>query len=923
MIPRRAILPLILIVLAPTVMLYTLWGNPTSAGEDDVIYYYPLRKLVGQALREGRWPRVNHYEATGMPLMGDPQSAVMYPPTWLFAAGPAKRAYTLTLLLGFSLAGGGAYLYLRRVGLIRPAACFGAVAFMFCGFLVGHRVHWSVLHTGAWLPWGLWCIEGLGRRPGAALAWMVPVAFLTIAAGHWPTLIHVGLIWSAYLVLRARPLGRSIAVAVVALALAAALAGPQLDATRQVLAETTRHRIGYATAGENSFFPASAALALFPMLYGCRTPNFFPTDWWGPWHLCETLGYVGLVTLALAGGVLWKLHRRHPKPGRDEPSESVSPPPAGGMLASPGEGEFAAFRPLVRVWTWIALGAGVWMLGYYLPTYRLVHMLPVLGVVRCPARMVVAVDLALATLAAVGIHLVVMAGPCPSAKALKQDVRRAATRVLPAAMLATLALLAAAGGVSVAFFGGAIQFFDNPRAGYHALESVLPTNPAVWVQFALAAVTWAGVRLWLAAPRRRAYWLVGLVLVDLFFVTRFVDVPAGGSVVPDPDVSPAAEWLRARHKGDGVFYAVWGIGRTYHDRPAELLRPKTAHALGIRTINTYGPFQAPAHAQLLGFRIFGTNDDWAGLIRRNRLLSLYGVRYLLTARDDVRELIESVRAPTTPRRDDGDNLLSDDWWLDLCERVGPTLRLQTPVLWRWSIAKQPVALQPARVYRISLDARGPDEGAANYLRAEIHRHGWTLSWAEAEPLGLTVHAEQIGPQWRHFEWTFRMPEDLSGTFLFRLFTMSERPIEVRRVALRASDWDRPAGCAGRLAPGDRVYDLAAELPARAPGDKPVALYENKLVVPAGRRPSRRVVTPREIEAVRWPRGPQPTSRPVEFLPRVGLGVRAQPTRTLCLSTLPAAGLYLIVTIALAVRRRRAGRQMESELAFPGDGGRIE
>ena len=47
----RKILPPILIVLLPMAMLYTLWLNPTSAGEDDVVYFFPLHKLVGQEIQ--------------------------------------------------------------------------------------------------------------------------------------------------------------------------------------------------------------------------------------------------------------------------------------------------------------------------------------------------------------------------------------------------------------------------------------------------------------------------------------------------------------------------------------------------------------------------------------------------------------------------------------------------------------------------------------------------------------------------------------------------------------------------------------------------------------------------------------------------------------------------------------------------------
>ncbi len=62
---------------------------------------------------------------------------------------------------------------------------------------------------------------------------------------------------------------------------------------------------------------------------------------------------------------------------------------------------------LTRIWTWILIGAGLWALGYYLPTYRLIHMVPILGSVRCPARMLLIIDFALVVLASVGIDALV------------------------------------------------------------------------------------------------------------------------------------------------------------------------------------------------------------------------------------------------------------------------------------------------------------------------------------------------------------------------------------------------------------------------------------------------------------------------------------------------------------------------------------
>jgi len=852
----RAALPIALVLIAPMAMLYPIWSNPLSAGEDDVVYYYPLRKMVGRAIRAGRLPLYNPLEATGTPLMADPQSAVMYPPTWLFAVTDPKLAYSLSIFLAFSLAGGGAYLYLRRLGLMRAAASVGAVAFMFCGFMVGHRVHLAMIHTACYLPWGLWCIEGLRgldgpRRLGCAirvLLWLTPIAYLATTSGHWPMLVYVGMIWAAYFLLRGRPLLPAAAVTLAGLLLAAALAWPQLVMTADLMAAVTRQRIGYATAGENSFFPAAAVLALFPMIMGSRTPNVFPQEWWGPWHLCEMLGYVGLLTLVLAAVGIRRLYGR------------ANSGPTGGRSVR-------ELREVTRKWTWLAIASGLWMLGYYLPTYRLVHMLPVLSVVRCPARMVLALDMALATLAAIAVH-VVAAGDDEHGPAgmMAKSVRRGATIWLPLVMLATWGLLAAAGRLLGRVWPGRIPFLSGGAADIS--NAVRLSSPAVWVPLLLTVATGLAVRFWLCRAARRVAVLTLLLLLDLFVITRFVDVPPAGTVVPDPEISPAAKWLKDR-AADPSTYRVWGLASSYYDRPAELLLPKVCQSLGLATIASYGPFQSPAHSQLLEFRIFGNCRAWRRLVRRNCLLSLYGVRYIVAAEPEFRDVIESVKIPTVPLPADGPNLLAGRWLLTGAEADEGVVRLGSPFLWRRSVASQPVMLQPGGVYRIALDARGPEAGAANFLRAEVVWPCRSGTWMTSDRAGLTVFSEQISPQWRHFEWTFELPADGLPGAGFQVYTTSERPIEVSGISLRASDWPRPVGYAGRLEPGQEVYHRVALLPARRQGDPPVAIYENRLwrAGQAARSvPSGRPVDGDAIERLKWQhdQGGWPAGPPIEL-----------------------------------------------------------
>lgn len=959
------IIPVLLILAAPPVMLWTLWVNPLSAGEDDVEYYYPLRVLVGRELAEGRWPIHNPLEATGMPLLADPQSAVLHPATWLFAAlggteapgaaGPVRGpllAYALSLYIGFWLAGGGTYLYLRRIGLMRPAAAFGAVAFMFCGFLIGHRVHLGMVLAACMLPWGLWCIEGLRRvarrvpsdaasgersdaasheRSRAVLPWLAPTIFLALAAGHWPTFVHMSLIWAAYFLLRARPLGRSLGVCAAAAALALVCAGPQLLATADLMHQATRQRIGFATAGENSFFPGAGVLAMFPFLMGSRTPNVFSQKWWGSWHQCEMLGYVGLATLVLAGAAMWRLYRKTKRTSSPSASagacaktQACSSQHVRSQSSSETQVslETQAYTPLVRTWTWIAIGAGVWMLGYYLPTYRLVHMVPVLGVMRCPARMVLAVDFALAALAAIAIHLVsqgresagvpdASTGTIPSDNfsRLKSSIVRGGMVILPIAMVLTLVVLALA-AVALRALGWWLDYSPFTVGSSEAgLAAASPLNPAVWVPAILWAATAAVLLWWSKAPARRSGLLVALLLADLFILTRYVDVPANVRAV-DMSTPPAAAWLKEHAGASGEEYRVWGLSHLYCHRQRELLLPKLCCVYGISTIASYGPFLSPTDAHLLGFNIAGDNRGWTDLLRRNRLISLYNVRYILAeANTPYVRVLESVRVTAGPAMELGENLVGDDWALHHATREGGEIRLDPPfpltLFFTPAEATTPVALEPNTIYRISLEARGPDGGAGNYLSAEVFHKGAEGLWLQPQGWGLSVPFEQIGADWRRFRWTFQTEGNLPAPWGLQLKTMSERPIEVREISLRKlSAWESPED-AGGLAAGSAVYKKVAELPPVRSGDPPVVIYENLLArdLPIDRGSAYE----KDIEDLRWKAIPPEDWRGSQA-PNVGLRSHlGHPGAIALAATLPGALVYVVAVVVAIFRARRRGR----------------
>ena len=741
---------------------------------------------------------------------------------------------------------------------------------------------------------------------------MTPIAFLAIASGHWPTVIHVTLIWVAYLLLRVRPAGRALAVSASAMGLAALLAGPQLLMTMSLMAKVTRQKIGYAMAGENSFFPADAVLALFPHIMGSRTPNFFPQQWWGAWHLCEMLGYVGLATLALAMVAVLRLWR----PGTTMPPHSMVMANLSTSRDERCDDQAHKLSRIVRVWMWILLGAGLFMLGFYLPTYRLVHMLPGLGVVRAPARMMLAVDLGLATLAAVAVHAV-MTMPRAHARArrLRQSICRALEIALPVLMLATVGLLAVGGWLMMGQFPQFAQKLPILDGGARdVLDAVKPTNPALWTQVLVLAATIVAARYWLSRPRRRWPAMALVLLADLFLVTGFVDVP-GKSVVPvaPQQSSPVANWL-AQNDPDQSGYRVWGLGLfnadgqlSYNRRCDELLLPKTCEAMGVSTIGNYGPFQSALHVQTFGFRIWGANRNWPWLIRRNHLLSLYGVKYIIASEPLQREVIESVQVVDEPAKH-GPNLLAGQWQGG--DGRDGVLSVQASGLWTLPVRlRQPIRIEVGRWYRIALDARAP-AGAGNYLRAEV-----ALATQESQPwddpsnMGLNVEAQQLGSDWRHFEWSFEAPQ-AGGDGWFDISTPSESAIELRSVTLCQSSPDRPINLSRRLSAGENVYELVADLPPRDLSQSNVAIYRNKLWMPL---PVRRFESAQEgsavVEQIKWA-GDELADSPPPWIVDVSLPAAASPMPAFWGATLPGAALYSgIMVIAVLPKRRKCAEAL--------------
>ena len=136
---------------------------------DAAHYYYPLYQRVQQEWDAGRVPLWELEENAGMPLLGNPTAAVLYPPKVIYAVFPYAWGARLYIVAHTALAFAAMLVLMRSwqtswigSGLSALAYAFGApVLFQCCNviFLVG----------AAWLPLGVHAVDRwvrCGRRWG-------------------------------------------------------------------------------------------------------------------------------------------------------------------------------------------------------------------------------------------------------------------------------------------------------------------------------------------------------------------------------------------------------------------------------------------------------------------------------------------------------------------------------------------------------------------------------------------------------------------------------------------------------------------------------------------------------------------------------------------------------------------------------------
>ena len=332
---------------------------------DNVNHNLPLQLEVQRQIAAGEPPLWDPYRWSGFPLLADPLSQTLYPPTRLVFAlrgHDHQRVYDLLYCLHAVLGGFFLYLYAGALGASFAGALLGAIVYAFNPhfmFLGGAFINW--FSTFAWIPLVFYALERLARGApasgtlalgGAAVALQWLAGYPQLSAYTLPFVAAYALARALALPERRRAL---VTAAVLVPLLGTLLAFVQVAPTMELAAATQRATAPGQGYGQTFVHWLGLAAIALP---GVPAPPTIANNAWT---------HLGLLPCLLA---LYALRR-----------------PDGVRL-------FLGGMALVAV----CLAAGP--SGHLFP---LVQQLPVLGLFRGPVKFLPFAVLAIAALAALGL----------------------------------------------------------------------------------------------------------------------------------------------------------------------------------------------------------------------------------------------------------------------------------------------------------------------------------------------------------------------------------------------------------------------------------------------------------------------------------------------------------------------------------------
>lgn len=380
-------LPLLILALAVGVLFYRIligevlfWGLPS-------LQFYPWRWFAFEELSEGRLPFWNPYNGAGSPLVANYQSAILYPPNWLYVLD-VPQMMGIIALLHVLWSGWGMWKFTSELEFSTFSRGVALLCYALGGYTIGRLGSFPTANAAAWLPWLFWgVLRALQYQQMRDIGFLALITGLMLLAGHaqtsWYAFVAVGLfaLWHSVAVLRGqRRRLQGLVLAVIGIVLGAGIAFWQLAMTLEYLQQSQRSGgVSYKELTNFSYAPLRALTMVMPHLFGTPADGSYLTPDTGVYF--EDAAYIGFIPLVAVGFAItgWLKWRKF-------------------LVAH------SAFRS-VPFWVILSAAGFVLALGYYGPFYQFLYQyVPTFDNFREPVRWLLWPAFGLSILAGIGVQ---------------------------------------------------------------------------------------------------------------------------------------------------------------------------------------------------------------------------------------------------------------------------------------------------------------------------------------------------------------------------------------------------------------------------------------------------------------------------------------------------------------------------------------
>ncbi len=273
----------LLVLIASVFLIDVLIAGANFYFRDLVVYHFPMKRVVREAILSGEFPYWNRYFAGGQPIAANPAYELFYPPQLLILLGSFEFGFALHIVAHIYAALIGMYLLLRRLKIGPAPAFLGALSFGLGGLFLGSVSVLPTFFVWSLAPLVAWAVlrflaEPQLRRFGIA----VLIAGLQMLVGEPMAIAQVWLLICAGVLFAGAPKPRwratslAIAIAIGGVMVASVQLVPAADHARY----TVRARgLDFDNVKDFSIPLARPAELVIPHAFGIADPG--GTIWWG------------------------------------------------------------------------------------------------------------------------------------------------------------------------------------------------------------------------------------------------------------------------------------------------------------------------------------------------------------------------------------------------------------------------------------------------------------------------------------------------------------------------------------------------------------------------------------------------------------------------------------------------------------------